>query len=215
MKCPHCQIAFNEQQTRTEFDLFTDEQGHWLIERDTCPECKKFVLTLLLLQKNKYGNEQLVRSRIVHPKANVRKCPKEVTDVYSSDFNESALVLVDSPKASAALSRRCLQNLLREQVKTQAKDLAAQIQEVIDGNLLPSYLQEDLDAVRNIGNFAAHPMKSLQTGEVIDVEPEEASWNLDVLEALFEYLFVQPKKNEARKKALNEKLKAAGKPEIQ
>ena len=49
-----------------------------------------------------------------------------------------------------------------------------------------------LDAVRNIGNFAAHPIKSLGSGEIMDVEPGEAEWSLDVLKELFGFYFVRP-----------------------
>jgi hypothetical protein len=33
-----------------------------------------------------------------------------------------------------------------------------------------------LDAIRTIGNFAAHPIKSTSSGEIVDVEPGEAEW---------------------------------------
>ena len=69
-----------------------------------------------------------------------------------------------------------------------------------------------LDAVRNIGNFASHPIKEKHTGEVLPVELGEAEWNLDVIESLFDFLFVQPKKLEVKQKTLNEKLAKAGKP---
>lgn len=46
------------------------------------------------------------------------------------------------------------------------------------------------------------------------MEPGEAEWNLDVLESLFEFYFVQPGLTTSRKAALNVKLKAAGKPEL-
>jgi hypothetical protein len=38
------------------------------------------------------------------------------------------------------------------------------------------------------------------------------SWNLDVLESLFDFLFVQPAALKAKRDALDKKLKAAGKP---
>jgi|SRR5690242_16813913 hypothetical protein len=107
-------------------------------------------------------------------------------------------VLADSPKASAALSRRCLQTLLREEAKTKAKDLVEQIQEVLDSGKLPSYLAENIDAIRNIGNFAAHPIKSTNTGEIVSVEPGEAEWTLDVLEELFDFYLIQPAKAKAK-----------------
>lgn len=97
-----------------------------------------------------------------------------------------------SAKASAALSRRILQSVLREKANTKKKDLADQIDEVITLGHLPTHILEGLDAVRNIGNFAAHAIKSTSTGEIVEVEPGEAEWNLDVLESLFDQYFVQP-----------------------
>lgn len=76
---------------------------------------------------------------------------------------------------------------------------------------MPSHLVEAIDAIRNIGNFATHPIKSQKTGEIVPVEPGEAEWNLDVLESLFDFYFVQPEVIKRKRKALNEKLKSAGK----
>ena len=76
---------------------------------------------------------------------------------------------------------------------------------------MPSNISEGLDAVRVIGNFAAHPIKSKSSGEIIEVESGEAEWNLDVLEALFDFYFVQPEILRLKKEALNKKLVEAGK----
>ena len=76
---------------------------------------------------------------------------------------------------------------------------------------LPSQLAENLDAIRNIGNFAAHAQKAEHSGEVVPVEPEEAEWNLEVLELLFDFYYVQPAVAAARRSALNAKLAEAGK----
>ena len=65
--------------------------------------------------------------------------------------------------------------------------------------------------MRAIGNFAAHPIKSEKTGEILSVESGEAELNLDVLEALFDFYFVQPTVVRKKKAALDEKLKEAGK----
>lgn len=45
----------------------------------------------------------------------------------------------------------------------------------------------------------------------MDVEPGESEWNLDVLEALFDHVFVQPEVLRKKRDALNAKLKEAGK----
>jgi uncharacterized protein DUF4145 len=102
--------------------------------------------------------------------------------------------------------------LLRETVKVKHADLFMEIQELLDRGTLPSHIAESLDAVRNIGNFAAHPIKSQHSGEVLEVEPGEAEWTLDVLESLFDFYFVQPAVTQSKKAALNAKLKEAGKP---
>jgi hypothetical protein len=120
--------------------------------------------------------------------------------------------MADSPKASAALSRRCLQHLLRAIAGVKHGDLAREIQEVLDGGKLPSQLAESIDAVRNIGNFAAHPVKSGHSGEVVAVEPGEAEWNLDVLEGLFDFYYVQPEVLKKKRAALDKKLAESGKP---
>ena len=48
--------------------------------------------------------------------------------------------------------------------------------------------------------------------EVVEVEPGEAEWNLDVLEGLFDFCFVQPTLMKKKREALNNKLAKAGKP---
>jgi hypothetical protein len=88
------------------------------------------------------------------------------------DYKEACLVLSNSPKASAALSRRCLQLLLRTTAGVKPGDLSNEIQEVLEGKTLPSGLAETIDMVRIFGNFAAHPIKSKSTGEVV---PEPAN----------------------------------------
>jgi len=71
---------------------------------------------------------------------------------------------------------------------------------------LPPYINRAmLDAVRHFGNFGAHPEKEAATGEVIDVEPGEAEWCLDILETLFEFYFVQPHDLEQKLARLEEK----------
>jgi hypothetical protein len=122
------------------------------------------------------------------------------------------LVLADSPKASAALSRRCLQHLLRDQAGVEHGNLAKEIEEAMSS--LPSHLAGAIDGARNIGNFAAHPIKSESSGEVVDVEPGEAEWNLDTLEGLFDHFYVQPALLREKQDALNKKLAEAGKPEM-
>jgi hypothetical protein len=150
-----------------------------------------------------------------YPLPGARAVHVEVPEPYRRDFVEASAVLSESPKASAALSRRCLQALLVGVGSATAKrQLNEQIDEVISSGGLPSFISEQLHAVREIGNFAAHPTKANTTGLIVDVEVGEAEWNLDVLHALFDFYFIGPKRAAARKAALNEKLKDAGRKAI-
>jgi len=221
LKCPHCIVEIHAVANWRY--VGKDKEGDWAIEKYECPnpKCRKFILFLVLGDKgnlnlapgNSWGGFDSVKKRIMfYPKGSNRPpVPIEVPPEFADDYSEACLVLPDSPKASAALSRRCLQNLLREKAGVKHTNLADEIQQVIDSGNLPSYLVDVIDAIRNVGNFAAHPVKSQKTGEILPVEPQEAEWNLDVLEALFDFYFVQPSMVKKKRTALDNKLGEAGK----
>lgn len=226
MKCPHCLVAFHSQPKPIPIgqDASFNEQTGWRLLHEICPSCGKIILTVqagcpsAMLHPSTPPLQgarvpQLKCEFFAYPRTALRPpCPAEVPPLYSDDYREACLVLSDSPKASAALSRRCLQNLLREVANVKPGNLADEIQQVIDSGGLPSSLAESIDAIRNIGNFAAHAMKSQKSGEILPVEPGEAEWNLDVLESLFDFYFVQPEIVRKKRDALNKKLQDAGKP---
>jgi len=202
-----------------------DAGGEWALVKKTCPACQRIILNLQNGNPNSAvrgtsgGQRTFARinapnsDRLVRPKGSNRSpVAAEVPKKFAGDYGEGCLVLADSPKAAAALERRCLQNLLREVAGVKPGNLADEIQEVMDSGKLPSDLNESIDAVRNIGNFAAHPMKSKQSGEILDVLPGEAGWTLDVLEDLFDFYFVRPAHRQKKRDALNQKLSEAGKP---
>ncbi|MDB6122745.1 MAG: hypothetical protein JWQ71_1738 [Pedosphaera sp.] len=101
--------------------------------------------------------------------------------------------------------------MLRTAAKVTPGDLFGEIDQVLKTGHLPTHISESIDAIRNIGNFAAHPIKSKSTGEIVPVEPGEAEWNLDVLELLFDFYFVQPAVIKKKRAALDAKLKDVGK----
>lgn len=150
--------------------------------------------------------------RIIWPKSLPRAPPPEVPQHIAIDYAESSAILVDSPKASAALSRRCLQAILRDAAHAKHGDLAREIDEVLARGTLPSHVANSIDAIRIIGNFAAHPTKSQTTGEIVPVEEGEAEWLLDTVEDLLDFFYVQPAKIAAKRAALDAKLKDIGKP---
>lgn len=211
MKCPHCLDSFHEDWGSSDY-LGSDEDYAFEVRNCACPACKRKIVQLG--RSPTYVG--IVEWTYVYPKAISRSpIPKEVHDQTLIDsYNQACLVLADSPMASAALSRRCLQHILREKAKVTASDLYKEIDDVIATGKLPSELESSLDAIRHIGNFATHPMKSTNTGEIIEVEPGEADWNLEVVEQLMDHYYVRPALSLQKKIALNLKLKEAGKPEL-
>jgi len=216
-KCPHCQeiVTFDEPKPvplgrgyHSDTSMSTSSGKDTVhVYSSKCPnrKCKKPIVVARITS----GEEEQLR--LVHPFHIVRPVPPEVPKDIGNDFLEAASVLAISEKASAALSRRCLQNLLNEKGYT-GKTLSDQIDAVLPN--LPTDLAANVDAIRNTGNFAAHPMKSKSTGTIVDVEPGEASWNLDVLEGLFDYFYVRPAREKAKRKLLEKKLKDLGKPPL-
>ena len=62
--------------------------------------------------------------------------------------------------------------------------------------------------------LAAHPMKTKNSGEIVEVEDGEAEWLLDVLEELMDFYYAGPARASLKRAALNQKLKDLGKPSL-
>lgn len=206
MKCSHCLIDFHDTWSELLWAQGrVDANNIRGVAFTQCSACKKLTFRLVLGGNNPVG-------QIIWPKEPARAAlPAIVNEAFASDYREACTVLADSPKASAALSRRCLQNLLREKAGVKSGNLNDEIEDVIKSRQLGSVLADQLHEVRVIGNFAAHPMKSTNTGEVIDVEPGEAEWLLETLEKLFDFYFVEPDRLAKRREEINRKLVEAGK----
>jgi hypothetical protein len=218
MKCPHCLVEVHERWVTTRIRTDPESTSGFGAQAMICPACEHQIIVLYGANWSgtHYSASETGRSTgwLVEPRAASRApLPVEVNDPdVVEDYKEACLVLPDSPKASAALSRRCLQNLLRKKAAVKPGNLFDEIQQVLDSKSLPTTLADSVDAIRNIGNFGAHPMKSKQSGAVLPVEPGEAGWNLDVLEALFDFYYTQPARLKEKRAALDKKLAAAGKP---
>jgi hypothetical protein len=129
-------------------------------------------------------------------------------EAYANDYREACLVLRTSAKASAALSRRVLQGLLRDALGVAPSNLNSEIDEVIKRDLAPVELAKDLHAVRKLGNWAAHPEKDKATGKITDVEPGEAEAILSVIEALARFCFIARPERDALRADLVRRLDA-------
>jgi hypothetical protein len=212
MLCPHgCGVTFDRQGaqlTRGPITNFTNGEHDTMYFR--CPACGGIVIELVVVSQDTDG-QFLQTQHLIWPRSG-RAAPPEVPESLRSDFAEAASILDLSPQASAALSRRIVQQVLTDHLNATGGDLEKQIDSVVNG--LPTHVGGQLHALRMVGNFAAHPIKDTQTGAVVPVEPGEAEWTLGTVESLFDHVFVAPQKAAARRAELNKKLAATGKPPL-
>jgi hypothetical protein len=182
----------------------------WKWRATRCPDCEKVTIDL------GYGYEgDTLPWRQVLPLGSARgPIPTEVPTIIAADYMEACNTLPISAKASAALARRCLQAMLRAH-GYKDRDLAREIDLLLNDpdpkNAIPSVLRIVVDGVRNFGNFSAHPVTDVTTLQIIDVEPDEAEWCLEIIEKMFDHFYVGPAQAAAKKAALDAKLASAGK----
>ena len=214
-KCPHCAIYFKKNWRREE--VFSSQLGQRITSLATdCPSCAKAVVLLEIHFARSFDGDGPQESYVAFPKnPQSKSAPAEVPEEIGKDYQEACAILPISAKASAALSRRILQTVLRENGYSN-NSLSKQIHDVIENrnaeNPLPTILRESVDAIRNFGNFSAHPVTDKTTLQIIDVEPEEAEWCIEIVDLLFDHYYVMPERVRQKKAELDSKLKAAGKP---
>lgn len=214
MRCPHCTVNFHDNWERGALSrggYYTS----WIYRTADCPACSQVTIEIAY-DGAEGGADEDPGWLQVHPSGSNRgPVPPEVPKPIAQDYVEGCLVLPLSPKASAALARRCLQNILRAH-GYKDRDLAKEIDLILNEpdprKGIPESLRNTIDGIRNFGNFSAHPITDLTTLQIIDVEPQEAEWCLEIVEEMFQHFYVRPAQAAARKAALDAKLKSAGKP---
>lgn len=217
MDCLHCGKAFHAQwDSRWLVERFSEKQQSWKAEYTICPACNEPIIVLIHGPTRGDMSSAFLKGQdksfVAHPRHKYRKpTPASVPPGIKDDYEEACAVLAVSEKASAALSRRCLQAILRAHGFAQ-HDLVKQIDAALVGGNLPSGLHETIDAIRQFGNFSAHPITDQTTLQIVAVDAHEAEWCLDILEEMFDHFYVKPALAAQRKAALNAKLSAAGKP---
>lgn len=211
MKCPHCLVEFHEN--AKSINLYSDEEYSYYVKHQTCPSCEEFMIHLDFFYNDFQGN--FAGSRLIWPRFTSRApISPAVPEKYVKDYSEACSILNDSPNASAALARRCLQNMIHNELQIKDTNLFEEIKKVIESKRIPSIISRQLEVIRQCGNVAAHPLNNPTTDEIVDVESWEAEWALDIIEALFDDLFVKPKMFKENTEKLNAKLQAIGKPPI-
>ena len=188
IECPHCglqvTVDFEAFRPNPVYPKLNSRDARIYIEQGRCPSRK--CLGLIVRTVAEAGEESSTVKCIIPP-VNEVTFPGSLSPGILSQYKKAKKILPIDQNASAVMSRRCLQMLLREYFHIERGSLYCEMQELINKGKLPSYLAHDLDRVREIGNLGAHPEKSGMElpSEATD---EEARWSLDILVDLFEHI---------------------------
>ena len=141
-KCPTCRSLFSVEES---YAVIVGDGYDIQFEAYVCPECAQHIIYATV--------PEFVR--VYRPARENADFGRLVPPSLFRDFQEARNIIDASPNASAMLSRHCLQRLLRGHFGVPEGNLDSEIRAVLKSASLPAFLAEDLDAVREVGNFAA------------------------------------------------------------
>jgi Domain of unknown function (DUF4145) len=156
------------------------------------PKCREYQLRAILY-KTKFsgGGYSLDGTPLLtwqlKPRSTAKQFPPYIPKPIIDDYEEACLIASDSPKASATLSRRCLQGMMRDFWHITESRLVDEI----DGlhGKVDSTTWDAIDAVRKIGNIGAHMEKDINL--IVDVDPDEAQLLIGLIESLLQAWYVE------------------------
>lgn len=201
-QCPFCARHVTITDERRSSDTHTigmeSRHGRQLLSTTAVacpnPECKELYITASLKKSTFDGksNRWIDASKphsswTLRPQGTAKPFPEYVPAAILSDYREACLIRELSPKASATLSRRCLQGMIRDFWNIRKNRLIDEIEALEDKVDAPTW--GAIDAVRKIGNIGAHMEKDVDV--IVDVEPREAELLTQLIETLLQEWYVQ------------------------
>ncbi|MFD0994246.1 DUF4145 domain-containing protein [Tenacibaculum geojense] len=204
--CPHCETKTtinSDDHTKHESNLCKDNAEGlksadilWIV----CPntECNKLSLYVRLYELNYipeiYRRGDFIKEWTLLPNTKAKIYPEYIPLAIRQDYEEAYTILELSPKASATLSRRCLQGMIRDFWKVKKGRLFDEIN-AIEEKVDP-LTWKSINAIRKVGNIGAHMEKDINL--IIEVEPKEAQLLIQLIEMLIEEWYVHRHERELK-----------------
>jgi hypothetical protein len=150
------------------------------------PLCDQFTLTASLYEaaenpRSHSHRKVKLRDRWnLLPQSKAIPMPDYIPKIITTDYEEACTIVGLSPKASATLSRRALQGMIRDYwgiSKSRLYDEINAIKDKVDPDVWSA-----IDAVRSVGNIGAHMERDINV--IVDVEENEAELLIGLLELL-------------------------------
>lgn len=147
-----------------------------------CPNCDQYTISAQGIgsEVSDFG------PTLLRPISNAKQFPSYIPEAIRNDYEEACAITSLSPKASATLSRRCLQGMIRDFWNIKESNLSKAINS-LEGKI-PAQQWKVIDGVRRIGNIGAHMEKDINL--IVDIEPNEAEKLIKLIEHLMEQWYI-------------------------
>jgi len=197
-RCPFCNqnaTIGDADFSKSDFDFFNNNRhGRQLFRliAITCPnpDCHEFSIRVHRYKTAYMGSStQLIGPEATWqliPASSAKLFPDYIPRAIRSDYEEACAIRDLSPKASATLSRRCLQGMIRDFwsiSRHRLVDEIAELEEKVDPGTWSA-----IDALRRLGNIGAHMEKDISV--MVDVDPDEAALLICLIETLLHEWYI-------------------------
>ena len=211
--CPFCNVAAiiedaNYHERKADFVEIQTDNKIVVLKMIECPnpDCNKYTLTVLLYSATWIGTwtnktwrpRSLIKKWELMPCSKAKTFPNYIPKPILDDYKEACLIKDLSPKASATLSRRCLQGMIRNFWGVKKNRLIDEIEAIKDK--VESLTWKAIDSVRKVGNIGAHMEKDINL--IIEVDPNEADLLISLIETLMNDWYINRHEREEKLKEI-------------
>lgn len=161
-----------------------------------CPGCKNHSIWIEGLGSEVKGT--ILKFR---PISSALQFPDYIPITVREDYNEACAIVNLSPKASATLSRRSLQGMIRDYWNIENQFTLQNEIDAIKDKVDPQ-VRSVLHSLRQLGNIGAHPEKDINT--IIDIEPGEAERMIKFIEYLMNEWYIKRHETEMLLNEIND-----------
>lgn len=195
-KCPFCsqvmsvtsstlkthKICFRGVISPGDYDSTNINTDLLIVSFYKCPHCNE--VSIILKGLGEKVNDILLP---VYPRSLALQFPDYIPKAIKEDYEEACSVVSLSPKASATLSRRCLQGMIRDFWGISKPRLIDEINALKDN--VPYTQWKVIDGIRRIGNIGAHMEKDIDL--IVDIDPDEATKLIKLIEHLIKSWYIE------------------------
>ncbi len=186
-----CTITENDVRVLSGSTWISPEYGQYrsITTIIVCPNelCRQRTISLRIVQLNNRAQEMhTIFSWQLLPESEAKTFPDYIPEKLRREYHESCLLKSKSPRASAVISRKCIQGILRDFFGVSGPSLADEIKSL--RGKMDNTAWQAIDIARQFGSINSYLNQDVNL--LIDVQPDEASLLIWLMETLFEEFYI-------------------------